>query len=80
MIKPAGVLTLGVSDTGLHAKKGVYWSLSLAHHKFYGRPVAKTASVDGMATRMTFLEFEQAVIGAILSYWRIPMADTAETL
>ena len=50
LINPAGILTLGVSDTGAHAKMGVYWPLSLAHHKFYGRPVAKTGHVDGIAT------------------------------
>ena len=80
LVSPAGILTLGVSDSGARAREGVYWSLSLAHHKFYGRPVAKTGHVDGMATRMTFLELQQAIIGAILSHWRIPAEDTVEAL
>ncbi|KAK4206319.1 hypothetical protein QBC37DRAFT_133716 [Rhypophila decipiens] len=80
LVRSSGILTLGFSGSGVHEKNGVYWSLSLAHHKFYGRPVTKTGHVDGLSTRLTFLEFQQTIIGAILSHWRIPVGDTAEAL
>lgn len=81
LVSPGGVLTLGISDAGARASKGVYWSLSLAHHKFYGKPVLKTAQVDESGSRMSLLQLQQATIGAILARWRVPPGDsTVEAL
>ncbi|GAB1311420.1 hypothetical protein MFIFM68171_01630 [Madurella fahalii] len=81
LVHPGGVLTLGISDAGTRASKGVYWSLSLAHHKFYGKPVRKTAQVDESVSRMSLLQLQQATVGAILARWGVPHGDsTVEAL
>jgi hypothetical protein len=46
LVRPGGIISLGLSDPAARAIRGVYWSLSLAHHKFYGRPVPKN-NADG---------------------------------
>lgn len=80
LVHSGGVLSLGISDSDMRQSKGVYWSLSLAHHKFYGRPVVKTVQVTPDGSRMTFLELQQAVIGVILAHWNIPVSQTNDAL
>ncbi|KAI0149263.1 hypothetical protein BJ166DRAFT_470165 [Pestalotiopsis sp. NC0098] len=76
LVQPGGVVSLGISDPDDRAPKGVYWSLSLAHHKFYGRPVSKSSQLNADDSRITLLELQQAVLGAILATWKIPVHET----
>ncbi|RYP42064.1 hypothetical protein DL767_000576 [Monosporascus sp. MG133] len=39
LVKDGGLLSLGISDAGRQEEQGVFWSLSLAHHKFYGEAI-----------------------------------------
>ncbi|KAI3323540.1 hypothetical protein HD806DRAFT_535367 [Xylariaceae sp. AK1471] len=80
LVHPGGVISLGLSDSASRAARGVYWSLSLAHHKFYGRPVRKVSKINGDSSRLTIGELQVVAIGVILGKWHIPLSRTAETL
>lgn len=80
LIRIGGVLSLGITDVGDRANKGVYWSLSLAHHKYYGGPIKKTAHLEEDGRRITFEDLQLVVIGAILANWAVPVPETDEAL
>ncbi|KAI1370974.1 hypothetical protein F4677DRAFT_450808 [Hypoxylon crocopeplum] len=80
LVHPGGVVSLGLSDYEPRGSRGVYWSLSLANHRFYGRPIRKSSEVNGDGSRLTFAELQVVVMGAILSRWRVPQAETDNTL
>lgn len=70
-VQPGGVITLGLSSRVHDDARGVYWSLSLAHLRHYGRPVASEASLGLQSKRLTFDQFTQAVFGSFLGFWGI---------
>lgn len=39
LIKRGGIITLGLLEGSAGSKEGIYWSLPLAHLRFYGDPV-----------------------------------------
>jgi hypothetical protein len=58
----------------------VYWCLSLAHLRHYGKPVRTEGRIQDDHTRSTFQEFMYGVIGAINTRWQIPSQDTLSTM
>ncbi|KAI0521209.1 hypothetical protein F5B22DRAFT_565905 [Xylaria bambusicola] len=77
LVKEGGILSLGFSDTGPHEPLGVYWSLSLAHHTFYGNPTLRTRRLDSDGSRLTLNEFILVCMGSLLSTWRTPIQATS---
>lgn len=45
LVHPGGVLTLGLTNRGDSEATGVFWSLSLAHLKYYGPPTSRHTSL-----------------------------------
>ncbi|KAI0533669.1 hypothetical protein GGR58DRAFT_485730 [Xylaria digitata] len=80
LIKEGGILSLGFSDPGPHEHQGVYWSLSLAHHTFYGKPTLQTRRLDSDGSRLTLDEFILVCMGSLLSSWRVPIQETGTVL
>ncbi|KAI0816715.1 hypothetical protein GGR55DRAFT_674908 [Xylaria sp. FL0064] len=80
LIKEGGILSLGFSDPGPHEHQGVYWSLSLAHHTFYGKPTLQTRRLDSDGSRLNLDEFILVCLGSLLSSWRIPAQETGAAL
>ncbi|KAI0127508.1 hypothetical protein BJ170DRAFT_375533 [Xylariales sp. AK1849] len=81
LVKPGGVLSLGISDNGRKGtSRGIYWSLSLAHHRYYGRPIQKTGTLGDEQGRITFEELEQVILGAALGHWLVEMSETNTAL
>ncbi|KAK5637334.1 hypothetical protein RRF57_013046 [Xylaria bambusicola] len=76
LVKQGGILSLGFSDPGPREPLGVYWSLSLAHHTFYGNPILQTRRLDSDGSRLTLDEFILVGMGSLLSAWRIPTQAT----
>jgi hypothetical protein len=72
LIADGGVLSLGFLHSGKPSSPGVHWSLSLAHMRYYGRPVHSRRQLSENANRISFHQFRMAVVGAILGCWRIP--------
>ncbi len=75
LIYPGGVLSLGISSTAHEEGSGVSWSLSLAHHRFYGPPIQKQGQIETHGGRVSFPEFQQVLFGAILATWHVPKWD-----
>ncbi|KAI1414979.1 hypothetical protein F5Y13DRAFT_196976 [Hypoxylon sp. FL1857] len=80
LVQPGGVVSLGLSDSGARSSRGVYWSLSLANHRFYGRAIRKSSEVNGDRSRLEFAELQVVVLGAILSKWKVPQLETNSAL
>ncbi|KLJ09189.1 hypothetical protein EMPG_15382 [Blastomyces silverae] len=69
-IFPKGViLTIGLESSPAQGQRGVYWSLPLAHMKYYGDPVQAHATLSEAATRVTIDEFGVLVLGTIIAGW-----------
>ncbi|CEI67429.1 unnamed protein product [Fusarium venenatum] len=69
LVESGGFLTLGLVRTRDGDAHGVFWSLSLAHLNFYGRPVARKARFDSDSRKISFDQFTHAVYGALLAHW-----------
>ncbi|KAI5917837.1 hypothetical protein F4810DRAFT_716089 [Camillea tinctor] len=78
LVKPGGVLSLGTSGYGGQGKGGVYWSLSLAHHTFYGEAASRTRRLDSDGSRMSLSELVLVCLGCLLRGWSIPVEDMGE--
>lgn len=81
-----GILTLGLSKCSIERKgvqdeseNGVYWSLSLAHLKHYGRPKIMTRSLKD-PRRISYDDFLVAIIGAMLEFWETPPLEERSVL
>jgi len=68
-ISNSGQLTVGLQSPDSNKDEGVYWSLSLAHLRFYGDPVKVTSFTTRDASRLSIKEFHLLVLGSILSDW-----------
>ncbi|KAI0972388.1 hypothetical protein F4678DRAFT_59314 [Xylaria arbuscula] len=79
-VHQGGVLSLGLTDASPRASQGVYWSLALAKHKFYGRAIEKNSKLNADENRLTFNELQLVVMGVILSKWKTPISSTHATL
>ncbi|KAK0643273.1 hypothetical protein B0T16DRAFT_459439 [Cercophora newfieldiana] len=81
LIPPSGTMCLGLNlETKLSShgaqvdsrnrNRGLYWSLSLAHLRFYGRPVKRSSEVYSISSKVTFDQFSYATLGATLGIWQ----------
>jgi hypothetical protein len=80
LVNPAGELSIGLSTSIKTKDTLVYWCLSLAHLRHYGKPVRTEGSIQDDSTRISFQEFMYGVIGAITTRWQIPSQDTLSTM
>lgn len=72
LVKQGGILSLGISDPSRREEQGVYWSLSLAHHKFYGDPMRQTRRLDVNGSRLSMDELILICFGSLMRCWSIP--------
>jgi hypothetical protein len=80
LVKRGGILSLGISDPGRRESQGIYWSLSLAHHKFYGEAVRRTRRLDVDGSRLSLNELFLVCIGSLLRCWNIPKQGTKSSV
>jgi hypothetical protein len=80
LIRAGGVLNLGMSPSPKDSSPRVYWCLSLVHKHYYGQPVQSRQEVSVDPKRITFPQFQLAVLGVVLGLWKIPMEDTRSCL
>ncbi|KAH8750494.1 hypothetical protein F5882DRAFT_369451 [Hyaloscypha sp. PMI_1271] len=69
LIASSGTLTLGMFKDGDSGQQGVYWSLSLAHLRYYGDPVVRTQAITRESSRITFLQLMQVALGGLTASW-----------
>ena len=77
LIPVGGVLSLGLTSPERDSHHGVYWSLSLAHMRYYGPPVNAQTQLTADVKRLTFSQLQQAVLGTLLGLWKTPATDTS---
>jgi hypothetical protein len=66
LFNPAGVLTLGIQNTSEEKGDGVYWSLPLAYHRYYGPSVTSLHATGSHTSRISFDQLIQIVLGCVL--------------
>lgn len=75
LIAAGGCLTVGLFNDESEQRRGVYWSLSLAHLRFYGDPVTSTRATDSDASRISFDELWIVALGSLLRSWNEDCPD-----
>ncbi|KAK7960783.1 hypothetical protein PG988_011997 [Apiospora saccharicola] len=80
LVRPGGVLSLGISDPVRMEKQGVYWSLSLSHHMYYGEAVRRTRRLDIDGSRLTLNGLILVFFGSLLRCWNIPKQGIDKSL
>jgi hypothetical protein len=78
LVAPGGVLTLGMDRVVEDETKGARWSLSLAHLKYYGRPVVVEGHLKRGFERVSFQQFTYAVFGSLVGSWNIASQKETE--
>lgn len=71
LIPPGGMFTIGLVSAEDTDNRGVYWSLSLKHLKYYGRPIQSEARFNQDVSKVTFEEFSIAIFGAVAGKSRV---------
>jgi len=64
LVGPSGILTIGLhhnSDTGI----GVFWSLPLAHMRYYGDAPIVSRSLATDSSRISFEQLYQVTLGCL---------------
>lgn len=69
LVAREGYITTGLSPLSTNGD-GVYWSLSLAHLRYYGAPVLSRRAAGSDGARVTFKQFKFAALGAFLAGWK----------
>ena len=72
LVRPGGVLTIGLQSSGPGTAPGVCWSLSLSHLRYYGGPILARTKMDYESSRLTFPEFQLVALGALIASWGLP--------
>ena len=71
LIAPGGTLTIGLTKSENEDQQGVSWSLSLAYLRYYGHPIQARRRLSRDSARVTFHQFCQATLGALLGCWDV---------
>ena len=71
LVAPNGNVTIGLHGVEAADSQGVYWSLSLAHLRFYGDPVPSQRSVDTDLSRISFDDLWHVILGSLFATWGI---------
>jgi hypothetical protein len=68
-VKKGGILTLGLESISPSLKGGVFWSLPLAHLRYYGEPVVSLRSTSADGSQISFQMLKQVALGSAFSAW-----------
>jgi hypothetical protein len=80
LIETGGVITIGLTENDSENGKGVYWSLSLAHLRYYGLPVIASRSMASDSGRLSITDLMQVVLGAVISSWGLERSRVNEVM
>ncbi|KAI1453582.1 hypothetical protein F4805DRAFT_461586 [Annulohypoxylon moriforme] len=75
LVHPGGIITLGLISREEDNGKGVYWSLPLAHARYYGGAEIAKRHAGVRESQVSFEEFMFVVLGSILGGWNIRELD-----
>ena len=74
LVHPGGVLTLGL-DSKEEEDRGVYWSLPLAHLRYYGDPVMSKHCLTSDSARLSMDQLLQVALGSLFRSWGVKMPN-----
>lgn len=80
LIQKGGVLSLGLKTRKSSDSSGVFWCLSLAHLRHYGKPVRTERRLPIDPSRLSLDQFMVAALGAILGRWKILISKTTSAV
>ncbi|KAK0624812.1 hypothetical protein B0T17DRAFT_253557 [Bombardia bombarda] len=82
VVGPGGTLTIGIEGRPdrSSANRGIYWSLSLGHLRYYGQPVLQTRKLTSYSSRITFNQFTIATLGALFEQWGVISSQIEQSL
>jgi len=69
-VNSLGIVTVGLDRTTSESSAGIFWSVPLAHLRYYGKPVRSTGIFGRDNSRLTMDEFSFVILGSVLSTWR----------
>jgi hypothetical protein len=69
LVSYGGVLSIGLENTEGAENRGLYWSLSLAHLRYYGDPVRVSSESSRESSRLSMDDFEFVVFGSLIADW-----------
>ena len=80
LIAPGGIVTIGLTGNDSEQGKGVHWSLSLSHLRYYGPPVIVSRAINTVSGRMSLMELTQTILGAVIGSWGLERTKIDETI
>jgi hypothetical protein len=78
IIAPGGIITLGMQSREGDIDEGIFWSLPLAHMRFYGDKVTTERRIGLRQSQIPFSDFRYVILGSVLSSWGL-MNDQFDT-
>jgi hypothetical protein len=69
LVSKGGILTIGLKILSPDKDDGVFWSLPLAHLRYYGDPVRSNRSMGTNAARVQMEDLMQVALGSACSMW-----------
>ena len=73
-------MTIGLHSAHPERDDGIYWSLPLAHLRFYGDPVMRTASAGNQSSRVSIDQLLLVTLGSVMGTWGKFGSDIAEPI
>lgn len=69
LIAPGGIVTIGLQGVNANHDRGVYWSLPLAHVRFYGDPIKAEGSISLDSSRVSIDQLLLVALGSLIASW-----------
>lgn len=79
LVGPGGILTIGLHHNG-DIGRGVFWSLPLAHMRYYGDAPIVSRSLAADSSRISFEQLYQVTLGCLSAQWNLPLQDVAKII
>lgn len=80
LITQGGMITLGLQNNREGANDGVWWSLPLAHMRYYGETIVSARNTGLSNVKVSFEQFLFVVLGSVLGTWDVPEHNTDPAL
>ncbi|MCJ1249824.1 hypothetical protein MMC30_007050 [Trapelia coarctata] len=72
LVSKGAILELGLQSSDSQKSQGVFWSLSLAHLRYYGTPVSVSRSLTYDDSRVSIDQLYLIALGSVISNWITP--------
>jgi hypothetical protein len=79
LVGKGGILTIGLHHKDASGK-GVFWSLPLAHMRYYGEAPVVSRSLATDSSRISFEQLYQVPLGCLTAQWNMPLSDLVKVL